>query len=235
MTHYEITHTIGVQHPYFDTTNFRFDLLPTGDTAEILTKHRLLVKAQGNNLWVVIRETDGRQTVPAGLDISFQLSPAFPDQYFVMGDGASVVGACPASLSIHRKGGVWAILTCPAVPEADLPCPITVQLEPVCRFWEFLVFPKNTTENSQARFLVKEARDAIRFAEGEWVDVKGGNRKAWRVQTTDALPLKQMYPFRVGLWEEVDGMERFCRHLTLPSPTSHSVLQRDTVSSYCYC
>ena len=234
MTRYEITHTIGVQHPYFDAVNVRFDLTPHGDTEQLLRKSKAFVKPQGNNRWHIIRAVDHRKPVWVGLDFSFHLSPASPNHYFVMGDGGSVAAACPANLSIHRSGGIWAVLTCPALPGGDAPCAITVQLEPACRYWEFLVFPKKKADG-QAHFIVKEARDAIRFAEGEWVDVKGMDSRAWRVQTAEALPLKQVYPLRVELWEAVDGVERFCGHLAPPLPTAYSVMQPDTVSSYCYC
>ncbi len=234
MTHYKISHTMCVQHPHFDAVNFRFGLSPTRETAELLQKNNMLVKAQGTNRWIVIREVKSRDAQPDMPNMSFQLTPDSPNQYFAMGNGPTVLEAGKATVSVRHTGGVWAVLTVPAMPEGDPPCSVTVQLEPVCRYWEFLVFPSQA-DVEHDRLVVKEERGAIRFGAGEWVDLKGANRRAWRVQTAEALPIRQAYPFRIGLWEVADGMERFCCNLTPPLSTSHSVLQPNTVSSYCYC
>lgn len=222
---------IRIVHEYYGIHRVPLALSPTSETQRFLKRHGILFRSSRTNEWRLLAPVG--KPVPAAdqTTLVFVLKPLDGEFYYCTGEVGSGTGF---TLSETRKPGVWRELTVTAeISEAAGGQRLEVRIPATERYWEYLLISGNESEKPVPELCDEQEKLTFRYAGP--VELPDASL-AFRFVTTDRVPLRHSYPYRLSLWEvRKAGRRLLSDTVPFPDPSEWSVTgAEDTIAVYCY-
>ena len=231
---YSVCNTVTIVHEYFNTDKCHLDLVPSAGSAQQLKKAGMIFRKQNRCTWIMLK-LDG---APSGTSLSdskplqFDLRNHTAEFYYYSQPTWEAPVGMGCKLEYIGRNGVWAALTMPTV-FSEAGATLTIPINSKQKFWEFILLPKSgiATEDLQ----IRDDKNLLHFEKGEWVKFPGEKQPVLRFVSTEAVTLRDSYPYRIRLWENKTNGENMLCSLTSPKPSAMSTITpENTITSYCY-
>ncbi len=242
---YKVWITITVRHTFFHTENAGVELKETDATSRFLQKSGLLFRKQNAAQWVLLKP----ETEPGTLNLcnlilkeaetflDFELLIKSPDFYYMTRWEDTGLQSTSAGIRFRagEEGGkipkYLQVRIDPQFPERPGEIPITLPCREVR--WEYILIPKYG--NNTYPVELKESQDRLIFSVPEPISFPG-EKEVYRSISSSFIPMKETYPYKIGLWERRENGRRLLNnHMPFPKVTSASVVEPgEVISSYFY-
>lgn len=235
--------TIMIKHAYFISDDCGLEMKVSDESAVIMKKAGILFKKRLSNQWVLLKpEVVAGSVNPIDLFLKdeelylkFEIKEKSGD-FFYYTDGAYLpMQGNGWMIGADEKAGrnrkyLQMLVTKEMVSRTGL-IDITIPSREVR--WEFIIIPKYN--NDAYPIELRENMNKLIFSAPEEISYPG-IEKAYRSETTSLVTMKDIYEYKISLWQKRDrGELLISNHIPFPKPHSLSIsAPKEMITSYFY-
>lgn len=240
---YKVWITITITHGYHHPDNCGIILETADESVWLMKKADLLLHRQSNTKWMLLKpETEKDKVNPAELvlkeyegTLNFNLIEKTHEFYYYTEWDKEGHNGSGWSLQ-NRKGPVpnKKQLQIRMTPDLLKRTPgITITIPNREAFWELILISRYNPEAYPVE--LRENTGKIKFSSPEVIPFPG-EKKAFRCTSEIPIPMKEIYDYKISLWEKREKGERLLSsHIPHPRPDSVSVTSpQNMITSYFY-
>lgn len=240
---YSIWITITIKHTYFSSDDCGLELKVSDDSSVIMKKAGILFRKQSSNQWSLIKPDveagainsidlffkDGEQL------LEFELSEKSGDFFYYTDWSFLPMQETEYMIrNVEKASRNRMYLQIPVTNEMknrSEQIDITIPSRKVR--WEFIIIPKYNNDTYPVE--LRESMGKLIFSVPEKITFPG-EEKAYRSVTTSFVTMKDIYEYKISLWQKRDKGELLLSN-HIPHPRSHSVSvvnPKEMITSYFY-
>ena len=230
-TSYQVVHTVVISHDYFTDSTCRVDLVPTGATLRAMNNGGFLFRQQDACTWVVLCSKVAGSHSTA---LDFEIRHHAPSFYYYSRFDDDVPKDASYSLTYVGKKGVWALMTVSADAFDGSDRTSVIPIRSKEKYWEIILFSKYGKLSD--RLTLEDEQGHLSFSEGTPVEVPGVAYQALRFVSLTPVSLRDRYPYRIRLMEQLRQSRITLCGIAAPQPAVSSHFDpQGAITVYCYC
>lgn len=225
---YKIWFSIRINHSYYEGKVCPVSLYPKEETLSFLNRNDIIFRNQDKDKWVCIASVNHIMEADEDMLLEFEIIPFDNLLYYVSGE--PFIQTEEYVISKDSGDGKWIKLS---IPLNRLQKEITINLEGVNKYWEYIVVPKYQDKNIKLK--LKEHQDQPVFQEVKTIEHPSMGEVFYAI-SKEKVRLKDSYQCKIQLLEiQEEGEHVLSNNLPLPRPDAISVLNpADTITTYFY-
>lgn len=228
-TSYQIVHTVIIHHDYFTDRACSVDMVPTAATLRAMHNNGFLLRKQDACTWLVLSPTIA-DNQPLSLD--FEIRHRAPTFYYYSRFDSDVSEGASYSLTYVGERGIWAVVTI-LVAGAQHTTSV-IPIRSMEKYWEVILFSKHGKRSNP--LILEDEQGQLSFSEGKPVEVPGVAFEALRFVSLTPVSLRDRYPYRIRLMEQLRQHRLMLCGIAAPKPSASSHFDPNgAITVYCYC